>query len=479
MPGMPPMPQNMPIRQQNSIRIQDITPPKIYDESTCSKKLTSYQAFTIRKCPPRDPKKEVVGTWARSEIIEERLAQEDIVKQIKKLDRGRSVADKKKSLAQFQQGQITTLLDSCVNGERDPAFEWSLVQLETVQKPVSLKSGKRRGLYETVTMTVYVKRSVRKDLNPVIVFQQIEKFKADQMRPPPPQQQQGGQLPQGVIMIADDGKGKGKGKKDKGAKGSHGKSKSPHKRYHEHDDSSTGDSFSSDTNSESSYSGSDSIGTSISSRSKGGHGHHRRASHGRGAFRSHSKHSPRGPFFLEQRPHSPDRHHDAYGGAARPYVPDVPRIPAVAALPASDPVTAAYFAGKNDAAAERYGSADRTVPRIVERVIEPRNIISYGRMEPRSERHSELRYVDDQYIDDLRREDAFRRRELDAEEYIEGRLDGRRDSRRPSEYLDRRHSDAFYDHRRTSQPLVWSNREPFSPRSPAGRYAPSSSSGGW
>lgn len=446
------------------------------DESACLKKLTTYQAFTLRKCPPRDPKKEPRGTWARSEVIEERLTQEDITKQIKKLDKGRSVTDKKKALAHNQQGQITNLVDNLASQERDRAFEWSLVQLDSVQKPVSLKGGRKGGLYETITMTAYVKRSPLRELNPVILFQNIEKIKADSMRPPP-QPPQGGQLPQGVTQIFDLGAGR-KGSKNR----ANGRVKSKDRRYHDHNDSS-GSSFDSDTDSGSSYTGSDSMGTTISSKSRDGH---RRPSHGRGAFRSHSRQrhrESRGPFYLEHsRSHSPEHNYDAYGGLSRPYVPDVPRvIPAVAALPPFDPVAAAYQAGKVDAEAERYGTAERVltrpVERVIERVIEPRPVISYGRMEsPRfpEHRYSESRYIDDRYIDDLRREDELRRRERETEEYIEGRLDGRR----PSEYLERRHTDAFYE-RRPSEPIIWSSRSPFSPTPLPRRYPPSSINSGW
>jgi hypothetical protein len=66
-------------------------------------------------------------------------------------------------------------------------------------------------------------------------------------------------------------------------------------------------------------------------------------------------------------------------------------------------------------------------------------------MEPR---YAEPRF-DDRYVDDLRREEEFLRRR-DAEEYIEGRLDGRADGRRPYD-IDRRPSDIFYEGRRTSE----------------------------
>jgi hypothetical protein len=461
-PGMPM--QQLPIRQQ-SIRIQDITPPKMMDESACLKKLTTYAAYTIRKCPPRDLKKEGRGTWARAEIIEERWPQEDIIKQIKKLGESRrSVADKKKTLAPNMQGQITTLVDNLASTEGDRAFEWSLVQLDTVQKPVSLKGGKRGGLYETVTMTAFAKRSPRKDLNPVILFENIEKMKAERMRPPPqPQGQPNGGLPQGVTQIFDVGGKEGDGK----MKGEKGRSKSREKKYHEHDDSST-DSFSSDTDSGSSHTGSESLRTSISSKSRGGR---RRHSHDKKAYRSHSRHrEPGRTYYLDPpRALSPELHYhaDAYGGAPRPYVPDVPRV-IPAALPAFETVAAAYHAGKVDAEVERYGTADRVVTRpverVIERVIEPRPVISYGRMEPR---YSEPRYIDDRIVDDLRREEDFlRRRERDAEEYIEGR--------RASEF-DRRPTDTFYD-RGISDP-IWTNRHPFAPTPLPRRYPPSSNSG--
>jgi hypothetical protein len=463
----------MPIRQQ-SIRIQDITPPKMMDESACLKMLTTYAAYTIRKCPPRDLKKEGRGTWARAEIIEERWPQDDIIKQIKKLGESRrSVADKKKALAHNMQGQITTLVDNLASTEGDRAFEWSLVQLDTVQKPVSLRGGKRGGLYETVTMTAFAKRSPRKDLNPVILFENIEKMKQERMRPPPPPQgQPEGGLPQGVTQIFEVGGGKEGGGKMQGGKE---RSKSREKKYHEHDDSST-DSSSSDTDSSSSHTGSDSLRTSISSKSRSDH---RRHSRDKKAYRSHSRHrEPRRAYYLDPpRALSPELHHnaDAYGGAPRPYVPDVPRV-IPAALPPFDPVAAAYHAGKVDAEAERFAAADRAitrpVERVIERVIEPRPVISYGRMEPRYE----PRYIEDRIVDDLRREeDIFRRRERDAEEYIEGRLDGLVDGRRTSEF-DRRHTDAFYD-RRGSNPVIWTNRHPFAPIQLPRRYASSSTSG--
>jgi hypothetical protein len=163
------------------------------DEAACLKKLTTYAAYTIRKVPPRG--KSGRGTWLRVEVTEERLPQEDILNQIKKLgEKGRSAADKKKEMGHNIEGQIANLLDDITSQEHDQAFEWSLVQLNAVKKPVtpkgvSLKGEAKGSLYETVRITVYVKRSPLKDLNPFILLENIEKAKAEsllRLRPPPP-----------------------------------------------------------------------------------------------------------------------------------------------------------------------------------------------------------------------------------------------------------------------------------------------------
>jgi hypothetical protein len=155
------------------------------DEAACLRQLTTYTVFTIQKAPPRDPETEK-ATWARAEVNEERLEQVDIVKQIKKLNetRSRTVTDKKAALAPFQQGQINNLLDEQAEQEVDRNFEWSLAQLETVTRLVS--GGK--GQYETVRMTVYLRRAPLKHLNPVILLQAIERNQAESLRPrrPPP-----------------------------------------------------------------------------------------------------------------------------------------------------------------------------------------------------------------------------------------------------------------------------------------------------
>jgi hypothetical protein len=129
--------QMQPVRQ-HSTRIVDITLLMPMDEAVCLKKLTTYAAYTIRKVPPRG--KSGRGTWLRVEVTEERLPQEDIISQIKKLgERGRSAADKKKEMGHNIERQIANLLDDIASQERDQAFEWSLVQLDAVNKPVPPK----------------------------------------------------------------------------------------------------------------------------------------------------------------------------------------------------------------------------------------------------------------------------------------------------------------------------------------------------
>jgi hypothetical protein len=193
-----PMQMQMPIRQQSS-RITDITPPKIMDEAACLRKLTTYRVFTIQKAPPRDPKIKK-ATWARAEVGEEEIPQEEIVKQIKKLNAGRrTVTDKKAALAPFQQGQINNLLDEQESQEHDRNFEWSLAQLNTITRSVSPRTGKM-GQLETVTISVYLKRTPLRDLNPAMLLQAIERSKAESLRLQPPP---------GVILSPKEGEGGG------------------------------------------------------------------------------------------------------------------------------------------------------------------------------------------------------------------------------------------------------------------------------
>lgn len=452
-----PMQMQMPIRQQSS-RICDITPPQILNESACLKKVTTYAVFTIQKAPGQDPKKDK-ATWARAERNEERLEQADILKQIKKLNesRSRTVTEKKAALAPFQQGQINSLLDDQATEERDRNFEWSLVQLETKTKPVSSRTGKK-GQYETVTMTIYLKRAPLKHLNPAMILQAIERNSAESLRPrPPPNQQQpphnaggrdGGPPPAEIIEIKNG---------NKGVKGKPTKIPTPtkvrHRKRSHHSHSSRSDSHGSD--SYDSESGSDassrrSLNTSISAESHRSRDPRR---YSRGPIRSHSRHRPERTrtYYLDNRAHSPVQH---FGEIPRPFVPEVPH----ASQDINPIVHAAYQAGKEDERAERVGF-DRLPPRpvvverpmVVERVIErqpviePRAVVSYGVAQPH---RYEPRYYDDNL--DPRTEDYLLRRQ-EAEEYME-RLDRRKQSE--PIYMDRRlDREPIFVDRRPSEPV--------------------------
>jgi hypothetical protein len=141
---------------------------KPLDEDACRKRLTLYEAHTIRKFVPRDLKEK--ATWAKSEITREPLSQEDISKAVKRLNESKqSVKDKKHALKPFQQGQVNRLLEELMTREHDQNFEWSLSQLD------SETFINKKGQKETSTITVYVKRAPLKDLNPIGLFNAIER----------------------------------------------------------------------------------------------------------------------------------------------------------------------------------------------------------------------------------------------------------------------------------------------------------------
>ena len=474
-PPPPGPPIQLPMRQQiNSTRVVDITPRKPLDEDACKKRLTSYEAHTIRKIVPRDPKEK--PTWAKAEITKEPLSQEDILKAVKKLNESkRSVQDKKAALMTFQQGQVNRLLDELMTSDPDTNFEWSLAQMD--RKEITNKKGQR----ETTTITVYVKRAPLKDLNPIGLFNAIERNKQqrlEQMNRPPPRPEPpqggggggggGGNGPPPPIIV-------GKVKDDPKFKSNLSR---PKKKYHG-DDSSDSSEYSSESDSESEYSSEGN--TTISTHS----GRHPKKYSHKGRSQSRRR-EHRKKYYVDDRVLSPNplqrRESMPYGAAQPRYVPEVP-LRAMPTVPAFDPVAAAYQAGKIDADAERFGH-DR-YPRAAS-VSEPRAIVTYGRpvereryeprfSEPRysEPRYSEPRYVEEvrevRYVDDLREEDIQRR-----EEQIRREERRRRDA---EDYIERRASDSPIRGDR-----FFSN--PFTPTSlPRGvRYAPSYSSGrdvGW
>jgi hypothetical protein len=170
----------IPHRVQASTGILDITTQIPLTKDECRKKLTAYLVFSIRKIPPL--KVEEKPTWARAQITEERLSQQEIFTKIKNLSEARlSVSEKKAALTPFQQGQVTTLLDDMNSRERDRSFEWALEQLEKQEREI------RVGLRETVVLLVFVRRAPRDEVDPIALFKELERRKAEpamMMRPP-------------------------------------------------------------------------------------------------------------------------------------------------------------------------------------------------------------------------------------------------------------------------------------------------------
>ncbi|RFU26492.1 hypothetical protein B7463_g9839, partial [Scytalidium lignicola] len=484
--GPPPgFPMQMPMRQvTNSTRIMDITPPTRLTEKECRKKLTTYDAYTIRKVPSSDPKEK--ATWMRVELVKEPLSHDVIASRVKKLDeqkekeKYRDIAEKKASLYPNQQGQITRLLDELMSNERDQNFEWSLAQLE--RKEGVLKEKGRKDKRETKSITLYVKRSLIPGANATAIYHFLEKVKADRLAamtrppqppPPPPPQPVPVQVPPQPI----------RGEQSKPKK---------HRSKNYHSDASSRSSSSSrsdsDFDSGSEYS-SGTYATSISSRSDRHSKKYNKAGRSRSRHREHHKlyyptsqriNSPEPPSRREVLPLSI--------GTQPRYVPDAPLVQSP--IPVVDPFNVryqtgieaerAYHAGRQDAEAERaaYEAGRLEVERAeraerVERaamaeryarppprqiVIEPpRAMVSYVRpperySEPRFP-EADARYPSGRYVEDLRREDRQRRR---ADERIDR---GPRIVVRP----------IFDDH-----PFA-----PRAPRSPQSNPSSSRSSSGW
>ncbi|RDW61415.1 hypothetical protein BP5796_11307 [Coleophoma crateriformis] len=138
--------------------------PEILTATYCREKLTVYALFSIRKQVLRDGHS---GTWAKAEIIQENIADEEIAKQIKRLnDKGPSAAEKMEKLFPFQQGQVTKTLDYQSANDNNPNFEWSLAQLHCEKR--RFKDSKKK---ETTAILVYLKRAPIEDIDPIALYQ--------------------------------------------------------------------------------------------------------------------------------------------------------------------------------------------------------------------------------------------------------------------------------------------------------------------
>jgi len=341
--GPPPPPVGSFIPPHNSARIQDLTSPKMMNEVDCLKKLTTYAMFTIRKCIPLDPDTE--STWARAEITEERLSQEIIAKQIKKLDDEdtHTVAEKKADLERYQQAQITTLIDSLASREPDRAFEWLLIQLDCIKKPIkNVSETRKRYQLGTTTMSVYVSRTPLRSINPVLLYQNLERARANAMRPPgappPPQEAVNISRPKTVTMSnpLDFGASTPATALPMGG----GKKKS--KKASTFDDSD-----------------SDSLGrTSISSVTSRGAFYRERERKREGSLRIPLNRRTVAPTGSTQRP----SRRELFSRESRPYTSAGKDVNTGQSSAAFDPIAAAYQAGKADADAERFRERLRARP---------------------------------------------------------------------------------------------------------------------
>jgi hypothetical protein len=175
------------------------------EEEACRKRLTSYEAYSIRKALSLNKtqekstsplKTQEQTTWAKSEHTRELWTQENIVTNIKELKDNRIVSEKIEMLRHWQKRQVNHAFEGVKRAESDPNFEWSIVQIDQKFRPV----GKAK---ETTVITVYFKRTPRSDVNPVALYTAIEKVKAERIAqlgspppPPPPPNQEGGKLRQ-------------------------------------------------------------------------------------------------------------------------------------------------------------------------------------------------------------------------------------------------------------------------------------------
>jgi len=459
----------------NSTRISDITTPKVESAEYCQRQLTSYEAHTLQKhqAPEteeyieerRDSKsskssKWPKSTWERVTITQDRFAREDIVKEIRRLDRtSRPVTEKKARLFPHQRQQVTNLLDDKLANEVDPQnFEWTLSQLKRTE--ITNKESNR----ETATITLYLKRAPRPDVH-VIQLYKMNKARLMNNRPlinqqfPPmhaqfhgPQQQKPmGQMPRGPQtgmpggQVRVDVVPEGKGQKVYANK-SPNRNKMPAggkvKTYHHDESSSDSDSYS-ESDSERMYD-SDTTDTGLSSMSSG-----RGPSSGRGR-RVNDSPSPR-------RSRSQRRHSEDYVIIDRPrrrgsisYVPEVPRRRVEGNRVHSYERTS-QVGSSVDPRAEAFAAGFAAAKVVANTVAAPsrRLDITYGDnlYDEELRAHEERRRMD---VEDLLRRDSLPFSRRDAPEY------GRRPSLAPLPLEE----DRSFEYR----------RNPFAPRERPFRY---------
>ncbi|KAH7419665.1 hypothetical protein BKA64DRAFT_22957 [Cadophora sp. MPI-SDFR-AT-0126] len=196
-----PQPGNVSSRPQQSIRIQDISPALVLTEDVCLKKLTSFKLFTIHRAPAKE--NEIKSGWDRAQITHERLSQLDILTQMDKLhESSPPVPEKKAALSRDQQGQITTILDELATQELDSNFHWVLAQLDTKTADTDGKGPGKKATRDDIVILVFAKRAPIPEVNPITLYQILDRMKAARLQGPlPPPQPPRQPAQQGPVSI--------------------------------------------------------------------------------------------------------------------------------------------------------------------------------------------------------------------------------------------------------------------------------------
>jgi hypothetical protein len=177
------------VRVVNNARIADLrSEPELTDEY-CSKKLTSYEVQTLRpfnvggheargdsRSSKNSKKSKSSPSWIKVEMTQGYFEVDAIRRNIKVLDKSKSVTERFKDLRSRQSSHVAKLVESKNRNEFDKNFTWTLTQLDR-------KMSKSR---QTESITVYLKRAPLSDLSPVTVFQEqqarIEQARTEQQR---------------------------------------------------------------------------------------------------------------------------------------------------------------------------------------------------------------------------------------------------------------------------------------------------------
>jgi hypothetical protein len=200
----PPPPPPPPGLLKPTTTFRDLTAQLELTDDFCRRQLTKYEMFTMRKYNLRDvpgikkdretkrnTKRDKKGSkrfdrpesnWLRIQMTEEVFEQEDISKNIQALDKKRSVISKKANLSTNPSRHVDNLLVEKNRFENDQAFTWTLRQLDEV---TTRKSSNKK---KTEAYVLYLKRAPRGDVDPKVVYRNLDSAKAG--RPFPQQQHQ-------------------------------------------------------------------------------------------------------------------------------------------------------------------------------------------------------------------------------------------------------------------------------------------------